>query len=579
MHDARGEDNFHFAACGGQKMDDLGRQLQDLGGDPDVIWAMSGGNDAFFGLVARACIFQPKGKDWGPAWDEDPDGVGECKKNIAIATDYLENNFEEEFRNWLDTVLEQKFKNSEHPDKRLDLFFSSYTLFFNDQTEECDEWTFVHSSLSNGRPKLVKALRTIINDKTALLNKIQADVIASYKPLRENHHVHHAEASPLYDGHRFCEPGHTFDDQFYHEDVWLWNLQFWDTKSEAAGREASQQKDGVTFMAGNAEVPSSHSLVFPLAEEYVAEYGEIFNKQQAEAEANGEGELITQGSSRSIGWTTGWISRPLHPKFAGHRAMKDHFIEAMIKEKIPGVVGGNSGDPTDNMECNELGDRYVPRETLRRLVEDQFCPTAVEQGTLDKDSGSLMRKYYEGTVDETHLALEWTPDLPYKPTMEDCKQYLMQAVDACSLPDTDTNPFNLKAGGRVTAHPAGLAGPVGFVVAPMSETPRLPARDNGERRALCLCDGLRCDVGGAGFATGDGGARFGELLAAKCRRRGRLGFAYGVNEDAKLEWTSSFECDGRIALGITPQDAIDLAVSAAIEEAGGPRGVKCDRAG
>lgn len=88
----QGDDTtFNSAACGGTLMSDIKRQFKDRAGQPDNVWAMFGGNDAFFGAIVRACIFQPKlHGDWGSPWDEDPDGVGHCKKNLAKAGVYMD---------------------------------------------------------------------------------------------------------------------------------------------------------------------------------------------------------------------------------------------------------------------------------------------------------------------------------------------------------------------------------------------------------------------------------------------------------------------------------------------------------
>ena len=84
---------FQFAACGGTLMDDLERQMNERAGQPDIVWGMFGGNSAFFGAIARACIYQPISLEhlfgWGPPWDEDSDRTGLCKKNIQQAENFL----------------------------------------------------------------------------------------------------------------------------------------------------------------------------------------------------------------------------------------------------------------------------------------------------------------------------------------------------------------------------------------------------------------------------------------------------------------------------------------------------------
>jgi hypothetical protein len=73
------------------------RQMNEKAGVPQVVWAMFGGNNAFFGSIARACIYQPISSSqpfgWGPPWDEDHDGKGLCKQNPKKAGHTYNNQF------------------------------------------------------------------------------------------------------------------------------------------------------------------------------------------------------------------------------------------------------------------------------------------------------------------------------------------------------------------------------------------------------------------------------------------------------------------------------------------------------
>jgi hypothetical protein len=60
--------NFHFAGCGGTLMNDVLRQM-GLTGNPVLIAGTLGGNDAYFGGIARACIYQPAPGPWGLPYD------------------------------------------------------------------------------------------------------------------------------------------------------------------------------------------------------------------------------------------------------------------------------------------------------------------------------------------------------------------------------------------------------------------------------------------------------------------------------------------------------------------------------
>lgn len=50
--------------------------------------------------------------------------------------------------------------------------------------------------------------------------------------------------------------------------------------------------------------------------------------------------------------------------------------------------------PSVTQQCNGLAsNKYVARDEMMDLIQNQFCPAAVEQGGLDKDSASIMRRY------------------------------------------------------------------------------------------------------------------------------------------------------------------------------------------
>jgi hypothetical protein len=323
---------FNFAACGGSVMKDTERQLRDRGGaHPTIIWSMTGGNNAFFGEVARACIFVPMDsfthivRGYGPEWADDTEGKGECKQSIQKAQGYIEDQFADEFKDTIDHLL-KLYDEKKAPNRGLDLYFSSYVQFFNAETDACDNWSFGHSTLSKSYPRLVKGLRKVINDAVARVNELQAEVISKYEISDGSRHIRHETSNKLYENHRFCEPAHTkIEDQYYHDDVWIWNLQYKDTQADAGGKEVPVLESGVWHMSaepGFVELPAN---------------GTQLNGTTPVTVLPSQDELAALGSS---GAGAGWMSRPVHPKFRGHEAMKGHFIERMRNDKIPGVLLG-----------------------------------------------------------------------------------------------------------------------------------------------------------------------------------------------------------------------------------------------
>lgn len=438
---------FNFAACGGTLMDDLERQMKDKAGDPEIVWGMFGGNNAFFGAIARACIYQPIDPGhpfgWGKPWDEDTDGKGICKQNIQKAEDYLNkpDAMRKKFTNALDDILNVA-QNKRALNYPFDLYVSSYVRFFDETTDECDGWTFAHDRLSVGRPKVVKGLRKLINDKVQQVNDIQADVIKNYKPPATtpklpNVHVHNFQPDPLFEGHRFCEKGRSFEDQYFNKDLWLWNLQYYDEKTgEEVG--VANVRDGVTVMTAPAGVDVTNGFQTVLGADTnpdaIIPQGEDFHTQQ---------------------YGFGWTARPFHPKFDGHKALKDAFIQRMRDDQIPGVKP-DSQQPTSTLrptstltpasqakkECNGLGNnKYVSHDIVKDSIENHFCPDAVKKGPNQQ-------KYDEGTPEEVIITL--TGPGGFKPSLDDCKSYLTGLIiDGCDGNDPK-NPENYKGGGKVT---------------------------------------------------------------------------------------------------------------------------------
>lgn len=192
--------------------------------------------------------------------------------------------------------------------------------------------------------------------------------------------------------------------------------------------------------------------------------------------------------------------------------------------------------PVIDKKCAGIGTRkYMSRATAATLIEKEFCPTAVKQGTLDSGSGALMRQYNQGSMDDVAIAIEWTPGLPFKPTMKECIEYLLgNLVDGCDGGNSPENAEGSKAGGSMKV------GEVTYRITPL--TLRQPA--NLAKWAGCdsVYKGLFNDnnVWGRGFASADFGADLKQNVADRCALLpDTWDFSYGLGPDGR-EWEAKF---------------------------------------
>lgn len=313
---------FHFSACGGTLMNDIPRQM-GISGNIGLALGTFGGNNAFFGDIARACIYQPRdGTNWGPAYDEDPDSTGLCKQNIQKSSTYIANRLAREFSVAIDDVFDAVRAQNQRP-ATFNLYVSSYAEFFNATTDSCDTWTFApYGWLSKGKPKLVKELRSVMNSMVDNFNNVQANAVSNYPAVNlPGYHVRYVPISDVFESHRFCEDGHSFNDQFYSANVWLWNLQWFsgDQGADVVGA-VSQTDDGVWFMQ---PPPGLVNGSYPAT---------VLSLDTDDPTAADE-DIIGQTQSGF-----GWTARPFHPKKIGNGAMAAAYIARFRANGVPGVA-------------------------------------------------------------------------------------------------------------------------------------------------------------------------------------------------------------------------------------------------
>ncbi|KAK9420104.1 putative Peptidase S8/S53 domain-containing protein [Seiridium unicorne] len=203
----------------------------------------------------------------------------------------------------------------------------------------------------------------------------------------------------------------------------------------------------------------------------------------------------------------------------------------------PVVSSGDSSGTTApplHKQCTGLDSRkYVGRDELKRIIDKEFCPTAVEQKTLDSGSAAIMRSYNSGKMDAVAVAIEWLPNIQFEPNPDDCHKYLLQEiVDGCDGDDPH-NPENFKGGGLLSV------GDVTYRITPL--TLRQPPKNGKQGGCDCTYNfaDTRCWVWGSGWASADqGSALKGQLKDCALFPTGWT-FDYGLGDDGR-EWSADF---------------------------------------
>ncbi|KAK2781569.1 hypothetical protein FQN53_000510 [Emmonsiellopsis sp. PD_33] len=273
-------------------------------GQPHLLTMELGGNNCHFSDIARACIFV------GLDGKEYPDPNGECFGKLKQWGDYIASDEKQAGQGFYFDHHEavKDIMNYKTVKGRDDfyLYIVGYAEFFS--TSPGSDWCNDESFGQVRHPKLSNALRSKINE---LVRNVNSKIKQSVKDMN-NDHIKFLDPTPLYDGHRFCEPGHTLSNQYFLNDVWFWNL--------------SPPEDDPDYITG---------IFNPFAPIIEVVQQELWIKEQKYP----NGTKATQDEIIAmVGGSNPYSSgRTFHPKDGGHTAMKDGLIAMLRKDKVPGV--------------------------------------------------------------------------------------------------------------------------------------------------------------------------------------------------------------------------------------------------
>jgi hypothetical protein len=187
---------------------------------PQLLTMQLGGNNAHFTDIAVACLYVG---DRFSSQKDYPDPDGTCYQTITQWETYLDasadagagQSFYFDHHEALQAIME-----SEVVKGRDDfyLYIVSYTEFFNTSPES--DWCNDQSFGLIKKPKLSNALRSKLNE---LVRKINAAITQSTSDMN-NEHIRSLDPSLAFEHHRFCEPQHTLNNQYFLNDVCFWNI-------------------------------------------------------------------------------------------------------------------------------------------------------------------------------------------------------------------------------------------------------------------------------------------------------------------------------------------------------------------
>lgn len=274
-------------------------KLLDDVGPQNMIAMILGGNNCKFTPIAESCIYL------GRSFNERKT----CDQTFQDTEDYLSGNDNNAGKSFYfdhqKTLKDIMAWPSIKDNKDFRLYVFGYALFFNTNPDSdwCNDEKF--SPLPLDSLKLDNAKRARINASTKKVNDLIEKSVGDLGDAR----VKFIPIDHRFDGHRFCEPGMTKNDQYYNNNVWFWNVS-----------DPDQDPDYLLSLN-------------PLTSAIEAIYRELW--------LNGKfpnGTAIDDAAMETL-LSPNWGSqaRTFHPKLGGNQAMKDALIAQLRADNAPGI--------------------------------------------------------------------------------------------------------------------------------------------------------------------------------------------------------------------------------------------------
>ncbi len=302
------------AACSGSDLRDIVKGGNQIGkvGNPNVLVMTSGASQAGFGNIVKACIYHPNpSHNYGPAYKDDNNRIGDCAKALDDALSYITdpNKMENDLRLTIDDVFNDP---AVKDNSNFLLYITGYAQFFGTDLSEVfnnENWNIPGVSPT---PYLSKELRQTFNDRVTKVNDLYRKVTEDPKYSKQ---VRYVDLDPHFDRERFCEPWHTTED-LINPDPSLELVAFWN----------------LNYFPGQG-----------VSDAVVANGSIYLSPQEAQAVwGNGEGVTAWSGSGGNTA-ADGWRLRAFHPRPSGYARIKDAIFAQMTADGLPAKQAASGG--------------------------------------------------------------------------------------------------------------------------------------------------------------------------------------------------------------------------------------------
>ena len=300
------------AACSGSKLFDLAKGGYQMGkvGNPNVVVMTSGGNNCNFGVIVDVCIYHSNpSTNYGPAYADDKDRTGACAQALDFALNYITNTLQHDL---IQTIYDIFNDSSVISNPDFLFYLTGYAQFFGtDYDPWCNNEAWNIPGISS-TPYLSKELRTDFNDRVTKVNDLYKSTIQDHFPQK----ARFIDLDSGFQGHRFCEPGATHEDQLStdtnFDKVYLWNLNWpWQVANQSAPNPDEQD--------GNV------------------------TSQEAEQLFGNNGVTAWSGSGSGQDGNdpgNGWRLRPFHPRYSGYTSIKNAVLAQLKTDGLPKAATG-----------------------------------------------------------------------------------------------------------------------------------------------------------------------------------------------------------------------------------------------
>ncbi|KAI4952425.1 hypothetical protein J4E91_002895 [Alternaria rosae] len=332
---------FEFRACSGARLGQNIHDQMDKLTRPKMTLLEAGGNNAQFYDMADFCLFHSdRNKDYGTKYEDDnaEDPTGKCRSEIKEVRNRVGGGLKQAV---LDTIETWRY----HPavgGNDATLFMLGYARFFA-LDDACNDWNFgVQYQNSSQTQTIKKEMRQEFNDLVDAVNLAIRSSVEQYNDPK----IQYIDINPALEGHRFCEPGHSWWSQLnYGSNVHIWNnparLVVTIHDGDAATTYESSDDPGVP---GPPEDVVEKLRGYPEGEAVQQDqYTVLTFRDPANPGLWMEWKVEPQPLDGGSGSKDGRIARTLHPTQDGHKDMGDLIVEALKKNYRP---DGTSPEPS-----------------------------------------------------------------------------------------------------------------------------------------------------------------------------------------------------------------------------------------